>query len=110
MFDMSKMQNILSSLKDTQNKFKSIIVIGKAGDSVDYVAIHMNCNHQMVRLEIAPELLKKVTTENGVSLLKDLIMMAHHDAIKKVEQRLQQEMLGIAKELDPKISDQTDKD
>lgn len=109
MFDKEKVENILSSIKDTQSKFKSIIVTGKAGDNVDYVAIQMDCNHNIVQIDIAPELIKKINTENGVSLLKSLIMMAHHDVVKKVEQRIRKEMLGFAKTLDSQDSVQ-DKD
>jgi hypothetical protein len=76
-------------MKKAQDEMASLIVTGESGGGM--VRITMSCQHQVHALEIDDTLLG-----DDKDMLEDLIVAAFNDAVKKVEQKVQEKFAGAA--------------
>ncbi|HAK62238.1 MAG: YbaB/EbfC family nucleoid-associated protein [Pseudomonadota bacterium] len=90
MKDMAKLfqqaQEMQARMGEMQAKMAEMEARGVAGGGM--VAITLNGQNQMRKVEIAPSLLRPEEAE----ILEDLIAAAHHDAKSRLDALLQEEM------------------
>ncbi len=86
---MKQAQQMQANMKKAQDEMASLIVTGEAGGGM--VKITMSCQHQVRALEIDDALLG-----DDKDMLEDVIVAAFNDAVKKVEQTVQEKFAGAA--------------
>ncbi len=89
---LKQAQAMQAQMEKTQRELADIEVRGEAGGGL--VAITMTCRHDVRKVEVAPKLLGEER-----EVLEDLIAAAINDAVRKVEQAIQQKMGGMAQGL-----------
>lgn len=83
---MKQMQKMQKQMQKIQEELKEKTVEGTAGGGM--VTITLNGHKELVAVKIDPE----VVDPDDVEMLEDLIMAAMNDAMKKVEELIQQDM------------------
>lgn len=86
---MQQAQEMQANMRETQKELAAIEVSGEAGGGM--VKLHMNCKHEVRRVEIEDALL-----QDDKNMLEDLIAAAYNDAARKVERTVQEKMGGLA--------------
>ncbi len=86
---MKQAQQMQANMKKAQDEMASLIVTGESGGGM--VRITMSCQHQVRALEIDDALLG-----DDKDMLEDLVVAAFNDAVKKVEQTVQEKFAGAA--------------
>ena len=85
---MKQAQQMQENMKKAQQEMASISVTGESGAGM--VRITMTCQHQVQAVEIDDSLLS-----DDKEMLEDLITAAFNDAIRKVEQTVQEKFSGM---------------
>ena len=85
---MKQAQQMQANLKKAQEEMASITVTGESGAGM--VRITMSCQHQVKSVAIDDNLL-----EEDKEMLEDLVTAAFNDAIRKVEQTVQERFSGM---------------
>jgi hypothetical protein len=83
---MKQMQKMQKQMQKIQEELKEKTVEGTAGGGM--VTITLNGHKELVGVRIRPE----AVDPDDVEMLEDLIMAAMNDAMKKVEDLIQQDM------------------
>ena len=86
---MQQAQEMQANMREAQKELAAIEVSGEAGGGM--VKLHMNCKHEVRRVEIEDALL-----QDDKNMLEDLIAAAYNDAARKVERTVQEKMGGLA--------------
>ena len=86
---MKQAQQMQANMKKVQEEMASLVVTGESGGGM--VRITMSCQHQVRTLEIEDTLIG-----DDKDMLEDLIVAAFNDAVKKVEQAVQEKFAGAA--------------
>ncbi len=86
---MQQAQEMQANMREAQEELAAIEVSGEAGGGM--VKLHMNCKHEVRRVEIEDALL-----QDDKNMLEDLIAAAYNDAARKVERTVQEKMGGLA--------------
>ena len=86
---MKQAQEMQANMQKAQEEMASIDVTGESGAGM--VRITMNCKHQVQSVEIDDTLIG-----DDKEMLEDLITAAFNDAIRKVEQTVQEKFSGMA--------------
>lgn len=82
-------RDLQSKMAEAQTKLEAIQISGSAGGGM--VTVTLSGKGEMLKVTIAPELLKPEDSE----ILEDLIIAAHQDAKTKLEAKLSEEMAQI---------------
>ncbi len=85
---MKQAQQMQANLKKAQEEMASLTVTGESGAGM--VRITMTCQHQVQSVEIDDTLLG-----DDKEMLEDLVTAAFNDAIRKVEQTVQEKFSGM---------------
>ena len=85
---MKKAEQMQENMQKAQDDLASMLVTGESGGGM--VKVTMTCKHDVHRLEIEDNLLK-----DDKEMLEDLIAAAFNDAIRKVEQTVQEKLSGL---------------
>jgi DNA-binding YbaB/EbfC family protein len=85
---MKQAQQMQADMKKAQEEMASISVTGESGAGM--VRITMTCRHQVQAVEIDDSLLA-----DDKEMLEDLITAAFNDAIRKVENTMQEKFSGM---------------
>lgn len=85
---MKQAQQMQENMKKAQEEMGSISVTGESGAGM--VRITMTCQHQVKAVEIDDSLVG-----DDKEMLEDLITAAFNDAIRKVEQTVQEKFSGM---------------
>ena len=85
---MKQAQQMQEDMQKAQDDLASTLVTGESGGGM--VKVIMTCKHDVRRLEIEDSLLK-----DDREMLEDLIAAAFNDAIRKVEQTVQEKLSGL---------------
>ena len=85
---MKQAQQMQANLKKAQEEMASVTVTGESGAGM--VKITMTCQHQVQSVEIDDTLLG-----DDKEMLEDLVTAAFNDAIRKVEQTVQERFSGM---------------
>ena len=85
---MKQAQEMQANLKKAQEEMASITVTGESGAGM--VRITMTCQHQVRGVEIDDTLFGE-----DKEMLEDLVTAALNDAIRKVEQTVQEKFAGM---------------
>ena len=85
---MKQAQQMQENMKKAQEEMASLSVTGASGAGM--VQIKMTCQHQVQAVEIDDSLLG-----DDKEMLEDLITAAFNDAIRKVEQTVQDKFSGM---------------
>ena len=85
---MKQAQQMQEDMQKAQDELASMVVTGESGGGM--VKVVMTCKHDVRRLEIEDSLLK-----DDKEMLEDLIAAAFNDAIRKVEQTVQERLSGL---------------
>ena len=85
---MKQAQQMQEDMQKAQDELASMVVTGESGGGM--VKVAMTCKHDVRRLEIEDSLLK-----DDKEMLEDLIAAAFNDAIRKVEQTVQEKLSGL---------------
>ena len=85
---MKQAQQMQENMKKAQEEMASTSVTGESGAGM--VRITMTCQHQVQGVEIDDSLLS-----DDKEMLEDLITAAFNDAIRKVEQTVQDKFSGM---------------
>lgn len=86
---MKQAQQMQADMKKAQEEMASLTVTGESGAGM--VKIRMNCQHQVQALEIDDSLIG-----DDKEMLEDLIIAAFNDAVRRVEQTIQEKFSGMA--------------
>lgn len=86
---MKQAQQMQANMKKAQEEMASLVVTGESGGGM--VRITMSCQHHVRALEIEDTLIG-----DDKDMLEDLIVAAFNDAVKKVEQAVQEKFAGAA--------------
>lgn len=86
---MKQAQEMQANMQKAQEEMASINVTGESGAGM--VKITMSCKHQVQSVEIDDTLVG-----DDKEMLEDLITAAFNDAIRKVEQTVQEKFSGMA--------------
>ena len=86
---MKQAQQMQANMKKAQEEMASIMVTGESGAGM--VRITMSCRHQVQSVEIDDSLIG-----DDKEMLEDLVVAAFNDAIRKVEQTVQDKFSGMA--------------
>ncbi|HEY5642616.1 MAG TPA: YbaB/EbfC family nucleoid-associated protein [Woeseiaceae bacterium] len=86
---MKQAQQMQASMKKAQEEMASIFVTGESGAGM--VRVTMNCQHQVRSVEIDDSLVG-----DDKEMLEDLTVAAINDAVRKVEQTVQEKFSGMA--------------
>ena len=86
---MKQAQQMQANMKKAQEEMASIMVTGESGAGM--VRITMSCRHQVQSVEIDDSLIG-----DDKEMLEDLVVAAFNDAIRKVEQTVQEKFSGMA--------------
>ena len=85
---MKQAELMQENMQKAQDDLASMLVTGESGGGM--VKVTMTCKHDVHRLEIEDNLLK-----DDKEMLEDLIAAAFNDAIRKVEQTVQEKLSGL---------------
>ncbi len=85
---MKQAQQMQENMKKAQEEMASLSVTGESGAGM--VQITMTCRHQVQAVKIDDSLLG-----DDKEMLEDLITAAFNDAIRKVEQTVQEKFSGM---------------
>ena len=85
---MKQAQQMQANLKKAQEEMASLTVTGESGAGM--VRITMTCQHQVQSVEIDDTLFG-----DDKEMLEDLVTAAFNDAIRKVEQTVQEKFSGM---------------
>ena len=85
---MKQAQQMQEDMQKAQDELASMVVTGESGGGM--VKVAMTCKHDVRRVEIEDSLLK-----DDKEMLEDLIAAAFNDAIRKVEQTVQEKLSGL---------------
>ena len=85
---MKQAEQMQENMQKAQDDLASMLVTGESGGGM--VKVTMTCKHDVRRLEIEDNLLK-----DDKEMLEDLIAAAFNDAIRKVEQTVQEKLSGL---------------
>ncbi|MDG2377068.1 MAG: YbaB/EbfC family nucleoid-associated protein [Woeseiaceae bacterium] len=86
---MKQAQQMQADMQKAQEAMASLTVIGESGAGI--VKITMTCKHEVRGLEIDDSLVG-----DDKEMLEDLIIAAFNDAVRKVEQTVQEKFSGMA--------------
>tara|TARA_B100000686_G_C16284723_1_gene710623 strand:- start:262 stop:585 length:324 start_codon:yes stop_codon:yes gene_type:complete len=86
---MKQAQQMQSKIEEMQSQLSNIEVTGESGGGV--VSIVLNGKGNVIKLSLD----KSLINQDEVTILEDLIVAAHNDAKRKVEQRSEEEMKKI---------------
>ena len=86
---MKQAQEMQANMQKAQEEMASINVTGESGAGM--VKITMSCKHQVKAVEIDDTLIG-----DDKEMLEDLVTAAFNDAIRKVEQTVQEKFSGMA--------------
>tara|TARA_Y100000741_G_C18212663_1_gene542360 strand:+ start:320 stop:637 length:318 start_codon:yes stop_codon:yes gene_type:complete len=82
---LNKAKELENKMKESQEKIKKIQVQGISG--ANSVKVTLNGDGEMVKLEIAPEIIKEEKT-----IIEDLIVAAHNNAKSHLKTRTSEEI------------------
>ncbi len=85
---MKQAEQMQEDMQKAQDELASMLVTGESGGGM--VKVIMTCKHDVRRIEIEDNLLK-----DDREMLEDLIAAAFNDAIRKVEQTVQEKLSGL---------------
>jgi nucleoid-associated protein EbfC len=85
---MKQAQAMQENLQKAQAEIANIEVVGEAGGGM--VKVSMTGQHNVKKVQLEPA----VVSEDR-EMLEDLIAAATNDAVKKVEQRIQEKMASV---------------
>jgi DNA-binding YbaB/EbfC family protein len=85
---MKQAQAMQANLQKAQAEIATIEVVGEAGGGM--VKVTMNGQHNVKRVQLEPAIVSE-----DREMLEDLIAAATNDAVKKVEQRVQEKMMSV---------------
>ena len=85
---MKQAQQMQADMQKAQEEMESLTVIGESGAGI--VKIIMTCKHEVRGLEIDDSLVG-----DDKEMLEDLIIAAFNDAVRKVEQTVQEKFSGM---------------
>lgn len=85
---MKQAQQMQADMQKAQEEMASLTVIGESGAGI--VKITMTCKHEVRGLEIDDSLVG-----DDKEMLEDLIIAAFNDAVRKVEQTVQEKYSGV---------------
>ncbi len=80
------MGNIQEKLRESQEKLKSITAQGTAGG--DMVKVILNGEMFVLSVEISPD----VVDPGDISMLQDLVVAAHADAMARIREKIHEEL------------------
>ena len=86
---MKQAQQMQAEMKKAQEEMESLTVTGESGAGM--VRITMTCKHQVRALEIDDSLVG-----DDKEMLEDLIVAAFNDAVRRVEDTVQEKFSGMA--------------
>jgi DNA-binding YbaB/EbfC family protein len=86
---MKQAQQMQADMKKAQEEMADLTVTGESGAGM--VRITMTCKHEVRGLEIDDSLLG-----DDKDMLEDLIIAAFNDAVRRVEQTVQERFSGMA--------------
>jgi DNA-binding YbaB/EbfC family protein len=86
---MKQAQQMQADMKKAQEEMARLTVTGESGAGM--VKITMNCQHQVQNLEIDDSLVG-----DDKEMLEDLIIAAFNDAVRRVENTIQEKFSGMA--------------
>jgi nucleoid-associated protein EbfC len=85
---MRQAQQMQENLQKAQQELAGLEVVGEAGAGM--VKVTMSCRHEVRGIAIDPELLG-----DDKEMLEDLVAAAVNDALRKVEQTVQDKYAGM---------------
>ena len=85
---MKQAEQMQEDMQKAQDELASMLVTGESGGGM--VKVIMTCKHDVRRIEIEDNLLK-----DDREMLEDLIAAAFNDAIRKLEQTVQEKLSGL---------------
>lgn len=85
---MKQAQQMQADMQKAQQEMASLTVTGESGAGI--VKITMTCKHEVRGLEIDDSLVG-----DDKEMLEDLIIAAFNDALRKVEQTVQEKYSGV---------------
>ena len=85
---MKQAQKMQADMQKAQEEMGNLTVSGESGAGM--VRITMTCKHEVQKMEIDDALLT-----DGKEMLEDLIVAAFNDAIRRVEQTVQEKFSGM---------------
>jgi len=86
---MKQAQQMQANMKKAQEEMASIVVTGESGAGM--VRVMMNCQHKVQKVEIDDSMIG-----DDKEMLEDLTVAAINDAVRKVEQTVQEKFSGMA--------------
>jgi len=86
---MKQAQQMQANMKKAQEEMASLTVTGESGGGM--VKVTMTCQHRLQGLEIDDSLIG-----DDKEMLEDLTVAAFNDAVRKVEQTVQEKFSGMA--------------
>ena len=85
---MKQAQQMQADMQKAQEEMANLTVIGESGAGM--VKITMTCKHEVRALEIDDTLV-----DDDKEMLEDLIVAAFNDAVRRVEQTVQEKFSGM---------------
>jgi len=92
---MKNFQSLQTKLNETQEKLKSVKVVGSAGG--DMVQVEMNGRFEVLAVRISPE----AVDPQDLSMLEDLLKAAISDALSKLKEAIRLEMSDLTGGIPP---------
>ena len=86
---MKQAQQMQANMKKAQEEMASMMVTGESGAGM--VRVTMNCKHQVQKVEIDDSMIG-----DDKEMLEDLTVAAFNDAVRKVEQTVQEKFSSVA--------------
>lgn len=86
---MKQAQQMQADMQKAQEEMSSITVTGESGGGM--VKLTMTCKHEVRALDIDDAMLA-----DDKDMLEDLIVAAFNDAVRRVEQTVQEKFSGMA--------------
>jgi len=86
---MKQAQRMQEDMQKAQAEMSSITVTGESGGGM--VKLTMSCKHEVRALDI-----DDVVLSDDKEMLEDLIVAAFNDAVRRVEQTVQEKFSGMA--------------
>jgi DNA-binding YbaB/EbfC family protein len=86
---MKQAQKMQADMQKAQEEMAAITVVGQSGGGM--VKITMTCKHQVQSIDIEDALMG-----DDKDMLEDLITAAFNDAVRKVEETVQEKFSGMA--------------
>jgi DNA-binding YbaB/EbfC family protein len=85
---MKQAQQMQADMQKAQEEMANLTVVGESGAGM--VKITMTCKHEVRALEIDDTLV-----DDDKEMLEDLIVAAFNDAVRRVEQTVQEKFSGM---------------